>query len=240
MEIMENKHGTRRCQSKSKSAIFGGIILLFGFLLLLRNTDIISHQTWRIFFSWEMLLIAIGLVNLFDRNRPLGVILIVIGGLFLIPDVFDISFNIHRILWPAVIIIIGLFILFGFSRRRHGFDIISSESNEDMIDEMVVFGGIERNIIAQSFKGGKVLCVFGGSKLNLTQSKLAEGTHILEVVCVFGGTSLTIPPDWNVKIETVQVLGGFDDKRGPVQVDFSKTLIIKGITVFGGGELKLF
>ncbi len=242
MEIQrtDEREDKPRCSSRPKSYIFGLLVLLFGVLLLMRNTGVIDREVWRIFFSWEMLLIAIGLINLFDRSRPLGIILIMIGSIFLIPDVFHISMNIHHVLWPAVLIVIGLFIIFGHGRRKHQFKVTHSETTDDRLDETVVFGGTERMIITPAFRGGEIVNVFGGSKINLTQSKLADEVQVLEVTCVFGGTTLIVPPDWNIKIETTQIFGGFSDKRGNIPVDHSKTLIIKGVTIFGGGELKLF
>jgi len=55
---------------------------------------------------------------------------------------------------------------------------------------------------------------------------------------VFGGASLIIPPDWNVKSDVLNLFGGFSDKRRTSQVNNNKTLTIKGVVIFGGGELK--
>ena len=67
---------------------------------------------------------------------------------------------------------------------------------------------------------------------------MEDGNHILEVVMVFGGASLIIPPDWNVKSDVLNLFGGFSDKRRTSQVNNNKTLTIKGVVIFGGGELK--
>ena len=69
-----------------------------------------------------------------------------------------------------------------------------------------------------------------------------EGTHVLDVTCIFGGVEIIVPGDWNIKVEVAAVLGGFEDNRkAPGKpVDPDKTLIIKGVTVFGGGEIKSY
>ncbi|MCX6271916.1 MAG: DUF5668 domain-containing protein [Bacteroidetes bacterium] len=238
MEIFDEEF--RKRNHKPKSVVFGILVLAFGFVLLLRNAGLMNDTFHDIIFSWEMLLIAIGVINLFDRNRTFGLILITLGAVFLIPDIVNIPVELHRIFWPCIIIIIGVYLLFG-SHRHHRFHSFTQESKgEDYLDEVAVFSGIERNIVTPDFRGGKIVTVFGGAKLNLTQAVLSPGVNELEIVCLFGGTTLIVPPDWNVKIEVMHVFGGYADKRNYVQVDFSKTLVIKGVTIFGGGEVKSY
>ncbi len=60
---------------------------------------------------------------------------------------------------------------------------------------------------------------------------------------VFGGSKIIVPQDWDVKVEVSAVFGGFTDKRiksPEIERDLSRTLIIKGIAIFGGGELTNF
>jgi len=86
-----------------------------------------------------------------------------------------------------------------------------------------------------------VTSIFGGGDLDLSRSHLAPGTNVLEVTCVFGGNTIIVPEDWNIKLELTPILGGFSDSRklsSNVQTDLSRVLIIKGLAIFGGGELK--
>ncbi|HPF00376.1 MAG TPA: hypothetical protein PKY63_06895, partial [Bacteroidales bacterium] len=67
---------------------------------------------------------------------------------------------------------------------------------------------------------------------------LAEGDNILEISAVFGGFKLIVPAHWNVKIETSNVFGGVVDKRIVTgTVDMTRTLVVRGSAVFGGGEI---
>ena len=50
-----------------------------------------------------------------------------------------------------------------------------------------------------------------------------------------------MPKNWKVIVNLTPIFGGFDDKRrvDPNQVyEENKVLVIKGIVLFGGGELK--
>ncbi len=227
---------------RGKSIAFGILVIVAGLLLIARNTGIIDHSISRIIFSWEMLLIAIGTISLFSRHSIWsGLILIAIGAFFLLVDFYHFPFTLWHIFWPLLIILIGLSMIFGAVRfRKHWFTTGNITGSEDFIEDMAIFGGGERKVVSQSFRGGKIVAVFGGSKIDLTQATLASGNNQIEVVAVFGGTSMLVPNDWNVKVEVFSIFGGYADKRTMSQVDINKTLIIKGVTIFGGGEIRSF
>ena len=116
-------------------------------------------------------------------------------------------------------------------------------SSADVIDHVHIFGGGERIVSSDNFRGGKVTAIFGGSEIDFTRAKLAPGTNELEVTWIFGGGSLIVPSDWNIVIEVTPILGGFSDSRkiNPGNpIDMSKTLVIKGVCIFGGGEIKTY
>ncbi len=225
---------------KRKSLVFGLIVLGLGLAWLMRNFGLMSENVWDVIFSWQMLLIAIGVINISnDSSRGVGWVLIAIGGFFLISDLYDLPYNFRQVFWPALLILIGLVLIFGSSRifrRRH----ITVSKGEDFIEEVSIFGGRERFVNSQAFRGGKIVSVFGGSKIHLTQAQLAEGEIEIENVSIFGGSTLIVPTDWNVKIEVFNIFGGYADKRIRGQVDFNKTVTVKGVAIFGGGEIKSY
>ncbi|MEI6575435.1 MAG: DUF5668 domain-containing protein [Bacteroidota bacterium] len=223
-----------------KPIVFGGLVLLFGVALLLKNTNLINEQTWSFLFSWEMLIIAIGALNLFDKNRGFGLVMILVGSFFLINNHFDLPFNLSQIFWPVLLIVAGVFLILGASRFKHFKSNYTDQKVDDFFDDVAIFGGMDRTIHSDNFRGGKVVAIFGGSKLNMNHVTLSPGMNLIEMVCVFGGTQLMIPADWNVKLEVISIFGGLADKRPPVPVDMSKTLVIKGVVIFGGGDIKSY
>ncbi|MBW6461401.1 MAG: cell wall-active antibiotics response protein [Bacteroidales bacterium] len=239
---MENtEKQTVRNGLKRKSLVFGLIVLGLGVAWLMRNFGLIGETTWDVIFSWQMLLIAIGVINISnDSSRVFGWILISIGGFFLLSDIYDWPTSFRSVFWPALLILIGLVLIFGSSkifRRRH----FSFSQGEDFIEEVSIFSGRERFIDSQAFRGGKVVSIFGGSKLDLTRAQLAEGEIEIENVSIFGGSTLIVPSDWNVKIEVFNIFGGYSDKRiRGGKVDYNKVVTVKGVAIFGGGEIKSF
>ena len=229
-----------------KGAVLGVLVIAGGLLLLARNTGFLDPTVSRIVFSWEMLLIAIGVVNIFIRqNIWSGVILIGIGGFFLLVNFYHMPFGTWQLFLPALIILVGLKMIFGTSRFDKGmlkkplFD--HTVGSEDFFEDIAIFGGGERKIVTPNFKGGRMVAAFGGSKVDLSHSNIAPGDKpMVEVVSIFGGSSLIVPTDWNVKVEVFNIFGGYVDKRIASQVDYNKTVIIKGVTIFGGGDVKSF
>ncbi len=229
---------------RMKKVTFGIIVLVIGALLMASNFGYLPYHARRIFFSWEMLLIAIGLINVVSReNKTTGFILIGVGSFFLMPDIFDFSFNFVKLFWPVLLIGVGLSLIFlggrakQWSQGRH-----NQPLDSGYINEFNVFGGSKRRIANQVFKGGEMNNIFGGSELDLTQAILNEGENVLDIHCIFGGVGMVVPADWNIRIDVVSIFGGFSDKRTIIKqsADDSKVLVIKGTCIFGGGEIKSY
>jgi predicted membrane protein len=224
--------------------IIGLMLIVFGALFLLDNYDI-YYFPFEIL-SWQYFLIALGLLFLIiSKNKTAGIVLVAIGLFNIIPE-----------LWPLIFVIIGLLIIL----RKHGYRRCysrgyqdtdfdkknfspgdESAEGKDIIEEVSIFGGSNRVVNSENFRGGSVLSIFGGSEINLLNSKLAEGENILEVTFIFGGSTLIVPQDWKVELDVMTIFGGFGDKRrkDPNMVyDERKKLVVKGFILFGGGEIK--
>lgn len=239
---MENFEFNEKPKSPArKSFAFGILVLLFGLALLLRNMGILEGEIREMVFSWEMLIIVIGVVNLFDRNRWFGLTMIGIGTVFMIGNFFDLPITLRTIFWPTLIILLGFGLIFGRTRKFRDKIINVSSTKEDQIDLVSVFGGGERTITSHNFMGGRITAVFGGAEVNMLNAKLAEGVNVLDVTCLFGGVEIIVPSDWNIRMEMMHVLGGTSDKNAKVIItDKNKTLVIKGLVMFGGTEIKRF
>ena len=223
--------------------IIGVILVLAGLFLVLRNTGFFPDFIDHVIFSWPMLLVAIGLVmTLGASEKTSGVIVMAVGGFFLIPMIFRETFHAYNMFWPSIFIIIGVIFI---ATKRRGLNAVSTTdlTGDDYIDIVNVFSGGERQIISENFKGGRISAVFGGTQLDLTKAKLAPGRNELEIACVFGGATFIVPDDWNISISVTPVLGGFTDSRKLIPgrtVDPTRQLVIKGAVIFGGGEIKSY
>jgi predicted membrane protein len=229
-----------------KRVILGGILIILGGIFLLNTMDILHFRFAHVVFSWPFIMLVIGVFILINTEKKfLGGILSGIGALFLVPRIFpEVDYN-AGIIFPIILIVLGAYII--LKRRK-----VESEStpfsdtsqvNKDKIDDVSIFGGGTKIISSSNFQGGNVTAIFGGSEINLMNCQLADGDNVLDVLCVFGGTTIIVPKEWNVVINVTSILGGFSNKaiRNPsIVIDQSKTLHIKGLAMFGGGEVKTY
>jgi predicted membrane protein len=137
---------------------------------------------------------------------------------------------------------VAIGIMFIFKSKKDGAWCSKTENfSIDYINDVNVFGGSEKKLSTQTFRGGKITSVFGGSNYDMLNCKLAEGKNVLDMINIFGGSKIIVPNNWKIHIEVVSIFGGFSDKRKLVNINPDCPeceLYITGIAIFGGGEIK--
>jgi predicted membrane protein len=239
---------------KNRNAFAGLILLLVGGALLVRQFGA-NLPNW--IFSWQTLLIVLGIfIGVKNNFRNFSWLAITaVGVVFLLDEMYP-DLALRNFAWPLLIIAVGLFIIFAPNRSRNvrrkylqdnenkdyaffegAVDV--QRSPNDVLDIVSIFGSVKKLVISKSFAGGEVVCIFGGTEINLTQ---ADGLKpmVIDVVQIFGGTKLIVPANWEVRSEAVALLGGIEDKRGQTTSAPDKVLILKGTTIFGGIEINSF
>lgn len=227
--------------SLNKNAIVGIVFITIGAVFLLDNLDIISWRVRHYLFQWENVFIIIGLVLLSSReNFRKGLIFLAIGVFLNLDNWFNVDVNIFD-LWPIALVLIGIALI----TRNKATDDKSKHNrttrlfDADKIDDTAIFGGGDKVVNSQSFKGGMLTAIFGGSNIDLTQAKLAEGHQVIDVFFVFGGSKIRVPQDWQVEMNVTGIFGGMSDKRKFVdpKMNAENRLYIKGTAIFGGADV---
>lgn len=240
----------------------GLFLLVIGGLLLLKTTHLIFFPVW--FFTWPVLLIAIGLFIGLRHNFRGGfwIIPVLIGGLTLI-DQANPALDLNRFVAPIILMAIGLLFLLR-PRRQHwrkwrqanGGDWSAMQGvppgpgpgapggmadRRDFVDITAIFGGVKKNVLTKNFRGGDIVSFMGGSEIDLTQADFT-GRVTLDTTNVFGGTKLIVPPTWDVQSDITAIFGGVDDKRqiSGISLDPNKVLVLDGTCLFGGIEIRSF
>jgi len=106
--------------NKSNKRLVAGIILLiFGAILFAQNFGLIDIAITEYIFHWQSILIFIGIFVIAGRPKRLtGYVLTMIGILFWMPALFNVS--IHLIFWPVMLIGVGILVLFkGWLHHKH-------------------------------------------------------------------------------------------------------------------------
>lgn len=254
---MENEMKNSYRNGYSKGLGFGLLLMLLGVLFLGFNFGLLPNELKWVIFSWPMILIFIGVVNLFKRHTYSGIILIIIGGFFLLPRIIDTypnSFpgfdgNFTHTYWPLLLIAAGVLLImsklfdskWGFAKfnEKHHYHQSKYVGTPGGFSKNSVFGSGEHIVLDPEFKGGEMNAVFGGITLDLRKTKLAEGETRLDINAVFGGVTILVPSEWYVETHLDTVFGGFEDKRMLKEpLDTTRKLVITGACVFGGGELR--
>jgi len=176
------------------------LFILAGSILIAERTGAISNEVFHFIFNWQMLLIALGIVSFFKKGSSVGgMIMILIGTVFLIPEYIQIPFNTQQLLWPAILICVGFIILFkGLGNAGPNFTKRYSKGTYDdidIVDANHIFGGGDYHISSENFKGGRINAIFGGGKYDFRNAKLAPGIQYLDVSMIFGGLEINIPAD---------------------------------------------
>jgi predicted membrane protein len=223
--------------------ITGAILILIGLAFLLDHMGYIDIQYfWRF---WPLLLVFAGLVNFLSRDRRAWGTLLILAGVLLQLNQLGITHFGWAQFWPMILIAVGVLVLWGALDRSHA-PVVSSSGASDprtTLNEAVVFGGLERRMTSQDFRGGEVTAIFGGVELDLTEASMQGNEITLAITAIFGGVELRVPPTWQVVFRGSPIFGGIEDKTRTPRVDDPanpnpKTLVVTGAVIFGGLEIK--
>ncbi len=226
----------------------GGIIAIVGLFILLDNMGI--HAISHVYRFWPLILIIIGLWNLTCKSgRVFGVVLIILGALFQLDSLGIAHFSWGE-LWPLAIIGAGVLVMWNSLQTRRvskvASDALGGQPQTDprtTLNEVAIFGGIERRITSQDFQGGYIQAVFGSVELDLRDTNILQDEAILEINSVFGSVELRVPEGWQITSRGQAVFGSFQDDTRNYRNEnpanpLRKSLILTGAAVFGSVEIK--
>lgn len=217
--------------------IAGLALIIVGVLFLLDQTGNIDAGSilsdW-----WPLIIIAIGAVQLLVSPRAfLGPVIVMLIGLLFLGSTLDLyKVDVWTLIWPAIVVIIGLSILFGRGTR------LGEKGKYDTSDHVrafSLFSGTEVTSQSQHFSGADVMAFFGGATLDLRKAKLAPDGAVVEVTSAFGGANILVPSGWEVVTNGVPIFGGFNNKTANDEVpEGAPKLVVGGTVLFGGVEIK--
>jgi predicted membrane protein len=245
----------------------GFFMLIIGGVLLLQKINN-PFPAW--LFTWPVILIAFGVfAGIRKKFRGGGWLVLILLGGFNLAGIVHPEWKTENYFWPALLILVGLAFMLRprgncYGRRWSRWDnrwnrwedwhkdpdekknsrretySSNTDSGEDLLDIVSVFGGTKKVIMSKDFKGGEVTSFLGGTELDLSRADI-NGRVVLDLTQVLGGTKLIVPSHWDIKPELSSVFGSIEDKRQPGGViDPTKILVLKGSSVFGGIEIRSF
>jgi len=236
-----NKYRYMKKRNPYRRYVAGAFFVVIGAVLLLNNLGILALPAY--VFTWEMLLIVMGLYMLLNVRIIAAAILMCIGLYFLLPELTGMEATTLKTLWPALLIIVGIGIVLKGFNRRWCEKKNSYVKTEDLpyMTSTVIFGSEKKKLSSHDFEGAKLTAIFGGIELDLTSCTLKNEKTLIDVTAVCGGIELSVPRDWNIKTDVVPIMGGIDDRINDFpnsNVNVANEVIIRGEIVMGGIEIR--
>jgi predicted membrane protein len=220
------------------NTIFWGLVLvLVGVLFLAQNLGYLGN-----FPFWNYLpalLIVLGLYQLLANQFRAwtGPLILILVGTFLLLAALDIITwsTFGTLIWPTILILIGLSIIF---RRGSSSDQFTEEKSSQF-NIFSAFSAQKRNVTSPDFRNGEITAMFGGVEIDFRSANIMEKPVRIQSTVMFGGADIYVPQDWDVRIDAFAMFGGTEDKRISVPpAKQTPDLIINGTVLFGGLSIK--
>ncbi len=225
---------------KLNRILWGLVFIVLGIVIALNALDIINFN---IFFNgwWTFIIIIPCFIGLFDGTKEgkLGNIIGILVGVVLLLVAqgllrFDIVF---KLFIPAVLVIIGLYLLFGNVFRSKVTDKLRELKKESGNGEAICATFSEQFVTKndEKFENATVDAVFGSVVLDLTDAKIKDEA-VITASAIFGGIDIIVPKDVVVKIKSTPIFGGVSNTTKTK--DAKKVIYIDALALFGSVEVK--
>ncbi len=102
---------------KDNRLAWGVTLLVFGCLFLLRQIHVLPSELEPYIFDFKNYPLIMGVIFLLcHSNKNIGIVLIVVGLLFRLSDIIQLTRHISDFIWPVLLILAGALLVFGKKR----------------------------------------------------------------------------------------------------------------------------
>lgn len=221
--------------------VFGLLVMALGLLFLGANLGYFSaRQAFRLF--WPSAFVVLGLVVLFEPRsrtgrRLWGLAWIAAGGWIWSYQEGWIDVDFWDLLVPLALVLFGVSLVWrslrGPRRRR-----AESDDPDVEVRSFALLSGNQVRSTSAQFRSADLGAFMGGVELDLTQAKPAGEEAEIDVFAMWGGIEIRVPREWAVVSKVMPVMGAFEDKTEPIPGGASRRLVVRGLVVMGGIEVK--
>lgn len=233
-------------RNKIGNIVIGIVFVLVGFCFF---GNVFFDWHFNIFFDgwWTLFIIVPCVISLIRHGFRSGALIGLGVGVVLFlsaQDFFD-RHDLWKLLFPVILVAIGVTIIFG-SRGNgdnnsvmstRGFTKTANMANGEKADVTAIFSSTNRNFGGMDFYGAEIAGIFGGATLDL-RGAVIRGDCMIEATAVFGGVDIFLPENINVRVNSTPIFGGVSNKATSPDVPDAPTLYIEATAVFGGVDLK--
>jgi hypothetical protein len=222
---------SERYRGVNPAVLNGGALIIAGLLLLLDQLNIVPFDFWAIVFLMGGLLKI--MTSCDSTGRMWGGIILAIGAAIEIEHLGYYRLHLDRT-WPVFVIIAGLFLIWRSYQQppTESGGVLSPHLNV-----LALLGGGEYRIRAKDFRGGEVVAFMGGFDIDLRDADIEGGEATVNVNALMGGGVIRVPETWAVSMRVAAFMGGHSLKTREIAQP-TKTLVVKGICIMGGVEVR--
>lgn len=216
--------------------VVGLVLMAFGVLWTLDNLGIM--ESGPILRWWPLLIVVYGLIKLLGigtYRNPVGGSIVTLVGAWLLAEQLDFIHMSIFALWPLMLVAFGVAMLTRSARPREG---TAFDQQAPNVSTFAFMAGVVRKVVSAEFRGGDMTAVMGGVKLDLRGARAVPDGAVLDVLVCWGGIDIRVPDTWRVVNQATVMLGGLEDRSKLPPADTRDILIIRGLVIMGGIEIK--
>lgn len=180
-----------------------------------------------------------------DGEKPIIAWFLTLFGAVLVTSQFDLfGLSFGDMFLPMWLVIVAFIVMNPRNILPRRMNMLSEELDEDSdkIQLVAFMGGSELDYTSRSLKGGEVVSIWGGYKIDFSNADMEGDSMELNLFCIMGGVEITVPSNWDVNNRgAVCIMGGFSNKTKCLAEELElprKTLVVKGFALMGGGEIR--
>jgi len=213
--------------------------LFFVFIGVGLAGEVLDLWSFEMFFDgwWTLLIIIPCFISIVQNGFATWPIIgFIIGILLLLAHYVSFEVDMWKLVFPTILILIGLRIIFHgqFTRRK---PMKSSYQNSKPLEHIVIFSGEQIHVESEPYKGASLTAIFGGLDYDLRDAIIDQDVEI-NATAIFGGIDILCPPGVKVKVNNVPIFGGVDNKlKGYTNPD-APTIYLNSTCMFGGIDIK--
>jgi predicted membrane protein len=213
--------------TRTESGFFiGGALILLGVVMTLSNLDFFNFR----FHWWPLFLILGGIALIVNRNdkkdRAGSASTVPLGSTAESRGAQSLGAQSNG----------AVSLDKGAESKGNGAQNNASKDYASQLDIVAVLSGNTGKNASSDFRGGEITVVMGGVELDLRQANITSEA-VINVFVMWGGVELRVPNDWVVINQGSPILGGIEDQTENA-ANASKRLMIKGVVLMGGLEIK--
>lgn len=212
--------------------ISGAIIVAVGTVLLLSSLKVLDISSILADYWPLLIVLAAGVIFINDfRSWPVAAFVAVLGGLFQLRELNIIDVQPWSIVWPLIIIFVGVSLLFGrsYAGKR------ASKSERD--DVSAIMAGTTVVNHSKAFKQSNATAIMGGARIDLRQADF-DKEALIEVFGFWGGVEIVVPENIVIRNQINNIMAGTEDKTKQTTDKKSPVLTVAGTLIMAGVSIR--